>query len=78
MEKAEIIKKLQKLGYLEDYEDIKTFHNLETEKEIIFYYYHGDMGKVDRIIYYKNNGFTEIYDLDNYYGSTYLCYSLYI
>ena len=78
MSKGQIIKKLQKMDWIGKHWRLKDFNIIETKEQIIFYYYHGDMWRVDKIRYYKKDGYTEIYDLNNYYGDTYLYHSLYI
>lgn len=78
MTKRQIINKLQQMKWLDKHWRLKDFYTLETEEKIIFSYNHGDMGLVDKIIYYKNDGFTKVYELNNYYGSTDLITSLYL
>lgn len=74
MNRKEILKYLQDNKIIGDYWCIKSFMIMEDDKKIMFSYNHGDMGIVDKIIYYKNTNIVEIYDLDNYYGNTYLRY----
>lgn len=78
MTKGQIIKRLQQMDWLGKHWRVKDFLILETEEKIIFSYQHGDMGLIDKIIYYKNDGFTQVYELNNYYGSTDLVTSLYL
>lgn len=78
MTKRQIINKLQQMNWLGKYWRLKDFLILETEEKIIFSYNHGDMGLVDKIIYYKKDGYTQVYELNNYYGDTDLVTSLYI
>ena len=76
--KGKIIKTLKEMNWISQHWRLKDFMVMETEEKITFSYFHGDMGEVDKVVYYKKDGYTEIYDLDNYYGNTYLYHSLYL
>lgn len=78
MNKSKIIKTLQQMKWLGSHWRVKDFIVIEDEKIIIFKYQHGDMGLVEKIRYEKENGYTEIYDLDNYYGREVLYHNLYL
>ena len=57
---------------------VKDFIIRETPEKITFGYYHGDMGFIEKIIFYKKNNYVEIYDLDNYYGDACLYHTMYL
>ena len=78
MTKGKVIETLKKMKWLDSHWRLKDFIVLENENLIKYSYLHGDMGIVDKVIYYKNNGFCEIYRLNNYYGNTELEQTLYI
>lgn len=78
MSKSTIIKKLQQMNWLDKYWRVKDFIILESDDKIIFSYNHGDMGLIDKVIYYKENSYAQVYELNNYYGSTDLVVGLYI
>ena len=78
MSKNKIIKTLQKMGWLSKHWRVKDFYIYEDDKIIRFSYEHGDMGEVDKVLYYKKDNYVEVYNLDNYYGNTYLYTSLYL
>lgn len=78
MTKTQIIRKLQKMDWISKHWRLKDFIVLETEEKILFSYNHGDMGLVDKIIYFKKDGYTQVYELNNYYGNTDLVTSLYL
>lgn len=76
MTKAQIIKIAKASGYLQDHWTSKNLNKFETEDKISLYYIHGDMGLVDKIIYNKINKTIEIYNLNNYYGTTDLVHTI--
>lgn len=78
MSKSKIIKRLQQMKWLANYWRVKDFMIYEDDEKIKFSYYHGDMGLVDKIIYYKKESYVEVYELNNYYGSTDKIVGLYI
>ena len=78
MKKGEIIKCLQQMNWLSKHWRLKDFIIIEDDEEIIYEYIHGDMGIVEKIRYNKKDGYTEIYDLDNYFGRRVLYHSLYL
>lgn len=73
-----IIKRLKETGQIGQYWKLKSFIVIDHGDKIVFSYNHGDMGLVDKIIYYKEDQLIEVYELDNYFGSTYLRSSLYL
>lgn len=73
-----ILKRLKETGQLSDWWQLKDFMIIDYEDKIVFSYSHGDMGIVDKIIYDKKDQLIEVYDLDNYFGNTYLRSSLYL
>ena len=78
MNKSKIIKTLQEMDWLSKHWRVKDFIVVEDEKSIVFEYQHGDMGLIEKVRYNKEDGYTEIYDLDNYYGREVLYHSLYL
>lgn len=73
-----ILKRLKDTKQLSDWWELKSFIIVDHGDKIVFSYVHGDMGIVDKIIYDKNDKIIEVYDLNNYYGDTYLKSSLYL
>ena len=78
MSKSKIIKTLQSMNWLSKHWRIKDFVITEDKDKIIFSYYHGDMGLIDKVKYSKKDGYTEIYVLNNYYGTEDIYTTLYI
>ena len=78
MSKGKIIKTLQDMKWLGQHWRLKDFIIIEDNETIIFKYQHGDMGLIEKVRYCKNDGYTEIYDLDNYYGREVLYHNLYL
>lgn len=75
---SKIIKRLKKTGQLEDFWRLKSFIVVDYEDKIVFSYVHGDMGLVDKIVYYKQDQLIEVNELNNYFGNTYVKSSLYL
>ena len=78
MNEQKIIKTLQEMKWLSSHWRVKDFIVVESDKTISFRYYHGDMGLIEKVRYSKDDGYTQIYDLDNYYGRETLYHSLYL
>lgn len=73
-----ILKRLKETSQLNDYWKLKDFMIADYGDTIKFSYIHGDMGIVDKIIFNKKDQLIEVYELDNYFGDTYLKSSLYL
>lgn len=78
MSRSRIIEKLKSMKWLDSHWRTKDFIISENEDTIKYSYIHGDMGLVDKVIYYKKDSFCEVYNLNNYYGDMELFTSLYI
>lgn len=78
MSKSKILETLKRMDWISKHWRVKDFLVFEDNEKIIFSYYHGDMGKIDKIEYNKIDGYTIVYDLDNYTGNTYIYTSLYL
>lgn len=78
MSKSKILETLKRMDWISQHWRVKDFLVLEDDEKIIFSYYHGDMGLIDKIEYNKKDGDTIVYDLDNYTGNTYIYTRLYL
>ena len=78
MSKSNIIKRLKQMKWISSHWRVKDFNIYEDDEIIKFSYYHGDMGEVDMIIYYKKDSYVEVFELNNYYGTTDKVVGLYI
>ncbi len=70
MTKTQIIKKLQQMKWLDSHWRLKDFTVIDTYDKIFFCLNYGDMGLINKIIYYKFDELAEVYELNNYYGDT--------